>query len=151
MKNKFGFAVFLVVLLAAGLGLAAREARVEDYNSVYPAWFRSGFYVGPASINPPADDTNKVTRMLAGSITFDFASGTIVCEDSTGITITGAQVGDPCFVGPPETLTAGGTGLHHNFTCYVSAANTVKVRACAAGTVDNPGSATFKVRVLSNL
>lgn len=149
MKNKFGIA--LLLMLAAGLAFGAREQRVEDYNSASPAWFRSGLYIGPASVNPPADDTNKLTRSLAGSITFDFASVTITCEDSTGITITGAQTGDPCFVGPPTTISGAGTGLHSNFTCYVSAADTVKVRHCAAGTADNPASATFKVRVLSNL
>lgn len=91
-----------------------------------------------------------VTRILPfTTAAIDFANATIVCEDSPGTTVTGAKVGDPCFVGMPETLTAGGTGLHHNFTCYVSAANTIKVRACAAGTADNPGSVVFQGVVVS--
>lgn len=73
----------------------------------------------------------------------DFASATIVCEDSGGTTVTGAKTTDTCTVGMPSTLSGAGTGLHHNFTCYVSAADTVKIRACAAGTSDNPGSVTF--------
>lgn len=73
----------------------------------------------------------------------DFAASTIVCEDSAGTTVAGAKTTDSCFVGMPSTLTGAGTGLHHNFTCYVSATDTVKIRACAAGTSDNPGSVTF--------
>lgn len=94
-------------------------------------------------------ETNAITRTLSGSIAFDFASVTITCEDSTGITVTGAVAGDACFVGPPTTVSGAGTGLHSSFTCYVSAADTVKVRHCAAGTADNPASATYYVRVIS--
>ena len=135
----------LGVLLLATVALAAPATIGGISESAH--WFKSGIFVGPQST--AASSGNRVSRMLAGSIAFDFASVTITCEDSTGITITGAQTGDPCFVGPPTTISGAGTGLHSSFTCYVSASDTVKVRHCAAGTADNPASATFNVRVIS--
>jgi hypothetical protein len=104
---------------------------------------------GKSLFGTTTETSNVVTRVLGGSIAFDFASVTITCEDSTGITVTGALAGDACFVGPPTTISGAGTGLHSSFTCYVSAADTVKVRHCAAGTADNPASATYYVRVIS--
>lgn len=133
-------------LLVLALALVVPALVLADTTQVLANFF-GGLYVGPRSA---ATSTNRTTRMLAGSITFDFASVTITCEDSTGITITGAQTGDPCFVGPPTTISGAGTGLHSSFTCYVSAADTVKVRHCAAGTVDNPASALYRVRVISS-
>ena len=110
-------------------------------------WFKSGFFVGPAATTTTA--ASRIDNVLAGSITFDFASQSILCEDSTGITVTGAAVNDPCFVGMPTTLTASGLGRDATYSCYVSAADTVKVRHCPAGTADNPASATCTVRVIS--
>lgn len=113
--------------------------------------FTSGVLLGPLSIH--TSDTkinaNRITRSLGGSATIDFASTTITCEDSTAITVTGARTGDACFVGAPTTISGAGTGLHSTFSCYVSASDAVKVRHCAAGTADNPASATFYVRVFS--
>jgi hypothetical protein len=92
-----------------------------------------------------------VTRIIPfTTAAIDFASGTIVCADSAGTTVTGARTTDGCFVGMPSTLTGAGTGLHHSFTCYVSASDTVKIRACAAGTADDPGSVTFTGFVISS-
>lgn len=133
-----------LLVLALTLTLPALVL-ADSFNTL--ANFFGGIYVGPRSTS---SSTNRATRMLAGSITFDFAAVTITCEDSTGITITGAQTGDPCFVGPPTTISGAGTGLHSSFTCYVSAADTVKVRHCAAGTADNPASALYRVRVISS-
>ena len=86
---------------------------------------------GKTMLGTTTETANAITKSLGGSIAFDFASVTITCEDSTGITVTGAVAGDA------------------SFSCYVSAADTVKVRHCAAGTADNPASATFYVRVFS--
>lgn len=140
MHNRLAFFLVLISTLALAAGsITGVESGAQ--------LFKSGFFVGPRSTAAVAG--NRVTRTLAGSITFDFASVTITCEDSTGITVTGAAVNDPCFVGPPTTISGAGTGLHSSFTCYVSAADTVKVRHCAAGTADNPASATYTVRVIS--
>lgn len=136
-------ALFVVLLSTAALAAGGAISGVAE--TAY--WYKGGFFVGPRLTAATAG--NRVTRMLAGSIAFDFASVTITCEDSTGITVTGAAVNDPCFVGPPTTISGAGTGLHSSFTCYVSAADTVKVRHCAAGTADNPASATYTVRVIS--
>lgn len=98
-----------------------------------------------------AQGFGPITRIIPfTTAAIDFVSGTIVCVDSAGTTVTGARLNDPCFVSVPSTFTAGGTGLHHSFTCYVSAADTIKVRACAAGTADDPGSATFSGFVISS-
>lgn len=98
-----------------------------------------------------AQGFGPITRFIPfTTASINFASGTIVCEDSAGTTVTGARTTDGCFVGMPSTLTAGGTGLHHTFSCYVSAADTIKVRACAAGTVDDPGAVTFTGFVFSS-
>lgn len=139
----------LGLLAFAGLAYAASE-KVEREGGQFPIFFNKGIYVGPDSPNPANDVNNKVGRMLGASVTIDFASSTITCRDSTAISVLGAQVNDPCFVGMPATLTAGGTGLHESFTCYVSAADNVKIRACPAGTADDPGNVTYKVRVISN-
>lgn len=136
-------ALFLVLLSTLALAAAGTITGMTEGAQ----WFKSGFFVGPAATTTTA--ANRIDNVLAGSITFDFASVTITCEDSTGITVTGAAVNDPCFVGPPTTISGAGTGLHSSFTCYVSAADTVKVRHCAAGTADNPASATYTVRVIS--
>lgn len=94
--------------------------------------------------------TGPIVRILPfTTAAIDFATGTIVCADSAGTTVTGARTGDSCIVGMPSTLTAGGTGLHHSFTCYVSAADTIKIRQCAAGTADDPGSVVFTGYVIS--
>lgn len=111
----------------------------------------TGLLVSPTSllVSDSAINANRITRSLGGSATIDFASVTITCEDSTAITVKGARTGDACFVGPPTTISGAGTGLHSTFSCYVSASDAVKVRHCAAGTADNPASATFYVRVFS--
>jgi hypothetical protein len=89
-------------------------------------------------------EANAVTKSFSASSTIDFASVTTTCVDSSGITVTGAVAGDACFVGTPAAATA-----NLSFTCYVSAADTVKVRACAAGTAADAASATYYVRVVS--
>jgi hypothetical protein len=99
---------------------------------------------GKTLLGTTTETGNVITKSLGGSATIDFASRTITCEDSTGITVTGAVAGDACFVGPPTTAAANSA-----FTCYVSAADTVKVRHCPAGTASDPASATYYVRVFS--
>lgn len=94
---------------------------------------------------------NKVTKMLGGSGTLDFISATTTCNTTiadggtSAITVTGAAVGDPCFVGAPSSPAA-----NSSFTCYVSATDTVTVKQCAAGTASDPSSGTYYVRVISS-
>jgi hypothetical protein len=126
--------LFLGVLLLASLAFAAGPTKQTT------RWaFLGGISIGN-------DDTdNRVTKTLGKSSTIDFTSVTTTCVDSSAITVTGARAGDPCFVGPPTTATA-----NLSFTCYVSAADAVKVRACAAGTAADAASATYYVRVISS-
>lgn len=115
-----------------------------------PRWEQNGLYVIPKTLAAQFIAANKVTKMLGANATIDFASATITCTDSSAVTVTGAVAGDACSVGPPVTVNGAGTGLNSTFSCYVSAANTVLVRHCAAGTADDPASATFFVRVISS-
>lgn len=138
MKKLTGF-ILIATILGATLALAATQyTRLLALN-----------VLGKTLLGTTTETSNVITKSLGGSITFDFASVTITCEDSTGITVTGAVAGDACHVGAPTTISGAGTGLHSTFSCYVSAADTVKVRHCAAGTADNPASATYFVRVFS--
>lgn len=83
---------------------------------------------------------------IEGSLTWDpgsLADG--AGETSTGITVTGAALGDYVLVSAPYDL----QGL--TATAYVSATNTVKIRLQneSAGTVDL-ASGSWKVRVLAS-
>ena len=131
------------VLLTSFVVLAAADTFVDRYSSLRAQWFNSGVYIHPPSV--PVDTVNKETRSLSGSVSFDFPSATITCNNATAITVLGAQVNDPCFTSLPGSPAA-------NFitTCYVSAADTVIVRGCPVGTAVDPALATYNVRVISN-
>lgn len=64
--------------------------------------------------------------------------------ESSGITVTGAAVGDAAMACPPSTIEAG-----LSWCAYVQATNTVKIRVmnCTAGTI-NAASNTWGVRVI---
>lgn len=159
MKKLFATSLFLLSFAVSASifrplfivdAFAQAVEKVDRAGSLYPLFFDRGFYVGPRSPDPTSTTANKVTRMLSTSATIDVATVTAACNDSAGQTITGAQVGDPCFVGMPTTLTGAGTGLSATFTCYVSAANTVVLRHCPVGVAaDDPASATYFFRVIS--
>lgn len=136
--------VVLVALAAVAAGLVASVAFAAPFVIDEVARvMNGGFFVHQRAI--PNASANKVTRMLGGSATIDFVAGTIICTDSTAITVTGALVGDACFVGGPAAPQANST-----FTCYVSATDNVKVRHCPVGTAADPASATYYVRVVSS-
>ena len=95
-------------------------------------------------------ETNLISRSAAGSLDFNFAAKTIECEDSWGVGLVGALVGDSCHVGVPAfDTTDAGNGLNHLFDCYVSDAGEVKIRACAVGTADDPPDAGYTFRTFS--
>ena len=149
-------------LVAAGLlvlSLMAVQALTKRNN----LRVGNGLWVGAAS-ERTAD--NQVTRTLGGSLTWDFGSVTTTCEDSTGITVTGALAGDPCMAGVDlagaNGIDAGaledggfdpsnGTDFNNlSLSCYVSASDTVKLRLCPGGTAANPTDAGYWVRVISS-
>lgn len=67
------------------------------------------------------------------------------CKDSGAITVTGAAAGDPCSLGVNATAGA----LDITFTCYVSAADAVKIHVCneTASDITGMASGAYKVRV----
>ncbi len=142
MKSSRAWAL-LAVLAVGGAAYAA-----NFFETVATMW--GGFYAHPRSIT--VTSANKVTRMLGAPAVFDFLSATTTCTTLIAdggystLVLTGAQVGDPCFVG----ANADGGATHSNFTCYVSATNEVTVKACSAGTASDPAIAPFNVRVISS-
>lgn len=93
---------------------------------------------------PGADPITLFSAVLNATTTFDPASlATVTGLLSTGITVTGASLGDYVLVSAPYDL-AGVTAIG-----YVSAANTVKIALfnTTAGTVDL-ASGTWKIKVL---
>lgn len=127
--------IALLVVLALGTVALAATQYTRILNLQVP---------GKVLIGTSTETANAITKSLGGSATIDFASVTTTCVDSSAITVTGAVAGDACFVGPPAAAQA-----NLSFTCYVSGANEVKVRACAAGTAADAASATYYVRVFS--
>lgn len=135
---KKTLAMLASVMLLAGVA-AAGNASITYIASV----LRGGAFFGSTAAKTSG---NKVSGAYEGTLDFDFASTTIQCEDSTAITVTGAQVGDPCFVGIDSATV---NAAHSSFTCY-SLANQAKIRHCPAGTATNPTDAGFRVRVISS-
>lgn len=128
----------LLILLVAPLALAA-VAAIDVVR--LPALFKSTVEINGATTFGATG--TAMSDSYAGTYTIDFAGVTDACEDSSGQTLTGAAVNDVCVVGPPATMPHANAWL----TCYVSAADTVKVRLCGHGATGNPASASFAVRV----
>lgn len=101
-------------------------------------------FIGDVAVTASAADLNRITGTLTGSLVFDPASlATVTGAISSGITVTGAALGDYVLVSAPYDLA--GVIAH----AYVSAANTVKIALfnATAGTVDL-ASGTWKVLVM---
>ena len=97
-------------------------------------------------------DGDTITGILTAAAALDF--GSIAVDESADLTIslTGAVAGDVVMLGVPEGALSGGTGATDNvtFTAFVSAADTVTVRATnndAASAVDL-ASGTFRATIL---
>ena len=143
MKTTFlkAYAGFFALLSMAVLLMAAVPV-ITDIAATGRG-FKGGILVSKTLASPT---TNVVTNILAGAATIDFASATTTCADSSGITVTGAQTGDRCSAAPPAAVATG----NGTFSCYVSAADTVKVHFCPAGTAFDPASGTYGVTVISH-
>lgn len=102
---------------------------------------------GTVSFNNNTDRQATVTNLgfLTNTKTHDFGLLSHGAEEETTITVTGASVGDACFVGAPATAELG-----LSWDAYVSAADTVTLRVYNyqnTGSI-NPVSATWRVTVL---
>ena len=94
-----------------------------------------------------ANTFRKLVPVLTGSASLDFGVvNANTCADLTA-TVTGAADGDPVDIGVPNALSSI-TGL--TFRGFVSAANTVTVRACnvTGSNSSDPAAATVKISVL---
>lgn len=98
-----------------------------------------------------ATESNSVTRAIVVDVDYDFASATIVCNDTPSQTATGVKKGDPCFVGVgPRDGGVQVTTANSVFDCYSDADNTAKLRHCAVGTAANPADAGYTLRFISS-
>lgn len=136
------FAALAFVALFSLVAFAAPNINIDGNTR----WMRVGFWVMPQTTGGLTNTANRVTRMMSNSLVIDFPASTITCVDSASITVTGAQLGDPCVVGVPSAAAVSNAG----FSCWVLAANAVLVRFCPAGTLADPLSGTFQVRTISN-
>lgn len=135
-RTRNAAAVLVAGLLLVGLVAVAAPAATRILNL---------YVLGRLSVGTTPAAGNDVTKLLGATTDYDFANTTIVCNDSTGVTMTGASVGDPCVVGLAAPIAANST-----FSCHVTAANTAVVRHCPAGTAINPADAGFYLRVISS-
>jgi hypothetical protein len=92
-----------------------------------------------------AGNGNTITKALSGSASLNFGSIGAAAQADLTITITGAAVGDEVIMALPAAPTAGLI-----FNAFVSAANTVTVRASniTAASID-PAAATFGAIVIA--
>jgi hypothetical protein len=92
-----------------------------------------------------AGDGNTITKVLSGSASLNFGSISAVSQADLTITVTGAAVGDEVIMALPAAPAAGIV-----FNAFVSAANTVTIRASniTAAPVD-PAAATYGVIVIA--
>ena len=112
-----------------------------SYSITHPAAAFSGI--------PKWTNSSNVITVAQGSIlptaaTLDFSSTSAQTCSALTATVTGSSDGDPCSLGVPNVSNVG----NGNFSCFVSAANTVTVKFCnpSAGALD-PASGSFKITV----
>jgi hypothetical protein len=120
------------IKLTSGTNLTTAEAGALEYDGTV-------FYLSPAN-----STRYRVMLGLTGSVTQDVASISAQTTSSPStITVTGAAVGDPVYVGA-SAITAGTI-----FTAQVTATNTVTVYITnpTSGALDPP-NAVYSVRVI---
>jgi len=86
-----------------------------------------------------------VTKILSATATLNFDLTALTVEDLT-ITVTGAADGDVVTLGVPN----GSITTSVQYTAWVSAADTVTVRARTSATGENPASGTFRATVIKH-
>lgn len=103
----------------------------------------TNFYATPSG----SDVTNRhqIATILINTATLDYDLTAVASEDKT-ITVTGAAVGDSVAIGVPN----GSVTADTLFWGWVSAGNTVTIRAMRTAGTPNPGSGTFKATVIKN-
>jgi hypothetical protein len=84
-----------------------------------------------------------VLKVLTGTAALNFDLTALVTQDLT-ITVTGAAVSDVVILGVDNASVTATV----QYTAWVSAANTVTVRARTAAIGENPASGTFRATVI---
>lgn len=136
----------LAVVMLFAVGAVAAVPMAIDQTA---RWVKGGLYVGSSTAS--SLDKNRISNAITVDVDYDFASATIVCNDTPAQTATGAKKGDPCFVGVGprdggvQIVTANST-----FGCFSDADNTAKLRHCAVGTAANPADAGYVLRFISS-
>ena len=86
-----------------------------------------------------------VTKILSATATLNFDLTALTVEDLT-ITVTGAADGDVVTLGVPN----GSVTTSVQYTAWVSAADTVTVRARTSAVGENPASGTFRATIFKH-
>jgi len=116
--------------LTTGVNLTTAEAGAAEYDG-------TNLYFTPAS-----GVRETVMIGFTNSAALDFPATAAGGQAELNITVTGAAVGDNCFCSPNTALENAVL-----WNCYVSAVNTVTVRATFAAAV-NPASRTWRATVI---
>jgi hypothetical protein len=101
----------------------------------------AGLLAFPTGFRTQTGDA-QITRILSATATLDFDLTSVTSQDLT-VTVTGAAVGDVVSLGVPH----GSVTADTLFFGWVSASNTVTVRAMRIAGTPNPASGTFRVQV----
>jgi hypothetical protein len=84
-----------------------------------------------------------ITKVVAATATLDFDLSSSASQDLT-ITVTGAALGDAVFVGVPH----GSITADTVYSGWVSATDTVTIRAMRIAGTPNPASGTFRAAIV---
>jgi len=106
---------------------------------------RSAYATNLYATNLVLNGGATVTGILSATASLNFDLTALTVEDKT-ITVTGAAVGDIVTLGVPN----GSVTTSVQYTAWVSAADTVTVRARTSATGEDPASGTFRATVIKH-
>lgn len=89
--------------------------------------------------------SGTILKYLTATAALDFNLTAVTVQDLT-ITVTGAAVGDSVFIGVDNASVTASV----QYTGWVSAVNTVTVRARTVAVGENPASGTFRAVVVQH-
>lgn len=146
--SELGAAANLNVLdkIPLSQGVGSRNATLAQLKAFLVGLLQPGTYINPTIVingDGQISSITTTTLVLSQNVVLDFPSTSTTNDIS--FTLTGAEVGDAVVVGVPVACQIPGL----IYTGYVSAADTVVVRATAiSGGPHDPPSGTFKIRIL---
>lgn len=91
------------------------------------------------------DGSTPIKKVLSATASLDFDLTALTVQDLT-MTLTGAALGDATYIGVPN----GSVTASVQYTGWVSAANTVTIRARTVAVGENPASGTFRATVIQH-